>query len=142
MVAQEILDLLVWVRALVPEPFFYMAPWSRGQDVALSRRNHGFNSHWRCQIKTTPISNKDTGVFYLLCFFIYCGSSVPAAGKFQLPAAKQSPLSGTLPLFFLCQPCVHTAAAESGQINGHVIKSKFVEPFQYFCPGTGLGHQS
>ena len=23
MVAQEILDLLVWVRALVPEPFFY-----------------------------------------------------------------------------------------------------------------------
>ncbi len=24
MVAQEILDLLVWVRALVPEPFFYL----------------------------------------------------------------------------------------------------------------------
>lgn len=28
MVAQEILDLLVWVRALVPEPFFYL--WEDG----------------------------------------------------------------------------------------------------------------
>ena len=26
MVAQEILDLLVWVRALVPEPFFIQKP--------------------------------------------------------------------------------------------------------------------
>ena len=68
MVAQEILDLLVWVRALVPEPFLYTAPWSRGQDVALSRRNHGFNSHWRCQIKTNSVISHGNGVF-IFAFF-------------------------------------------------------------------------
>lgn len=51
MVAQVILDHLVWVRALVPEP---MAPWSSGKDVALSRRNHEFDSRWRYQTDSKP----------------------------------------------------------------------------------------
>ena len=33
MVAQEILDLLVWVRALVPEPFFYLETGTTAEAV-------------------------------------------------------------------------------------------------------------
>ena len=33
MVAQEILDLLVWVRALVPEPFFYLKTGTTAEAV-------------------------------------------------------------------------------------------------------------
>ena len=44
--APTTLTRIVQVRILVPQPF--KPPWSSGQDVALSRQNHGFDSHWRC----------------------------------------------------------------------------------------------
>ena len=52
MVAQEILDLLVWVRALVPEPFFYLGAMVKRLRRRLSRRNHEFDSRWRYQVNT------------------------------------------------------------------------------------------
>ena len=41
-----------------------LAPWSSGQDVALSRQNHGFDSHWRCHQ-----TERFCSVFLLFRFF-------------------------------------------------------------------------
>ena len=43
-------------------PAIHMPPWSSGQDVALSRRNQGFDSPWRCQM----ITEKSVIFFYFL----------------------------------------------------------------------------
>ncbi len=40
-----------------------MPPWSSGQDVALSRRNLGFDSPWRCQKRQTR--------FFVCLFFAH-----------------------------------------------------------------------
>ena len=70
MVAQMILDHFVWVRALAPEP--NMAPWSSGQDAALSRRSQGFDSPWGYQeCRQQPCIG---------CWFFLCGGIDKTSG--------------------------------------------------------------
>ena len=53
-----------------------MARWSRGQDAALSRRKHGFDSRTSCYSFRIAQPMKNAGNIKFPAFFISYGSGV------------------------------------------------------------------